>query len=151
QLRACRGIIRHMAEAHRRVCRVIRQTGSDLGKVEVGFSKNWTIFQPYNRRLPWDRLIAFFAHAQFNNFVLKHFLDAPCEHTFLGVNYYGRVRFKNGRALVPANGFSREALAAMGVTCDDMLERHPAGLESVLYELHQRFHLPIYLTEHGSA
>jgi len=32
-----------------------------------------------------------------------------------------------------------------------MLERHPAGLESALQEIHQQCSLPIYLTEHGSS
>ena len=53
--------------------------------------------------------------------------------------------------LVPAFGFSSEDLAKMGVACDDMLERHPAGLEFALEEMHQQFRLPVYLTEHGSA
>jgi hypothetical protein len=44
-----------MAEAHERVCRVIREAGSRTGKVEVGFSKNWTYFQPYQKVRPGMR------------------------------------------------------------------------------------------------
>jgi len=39
----------------------------------------------------------------------------------------------------------------MGVECDDMLERHPAGLEFALQDMHRQCRLPIYLTEHGSS
>lgn len=150
---AYRRIIRHMAEAHHRVCQVIREAGSSLGPVEVGFSKNWTWFQPYDRRWMWDSLAAKFAHRQFNVFVIRQFLggDGLRRPTFLGLNFYGRVRFKHFRPLVPAFGFSSDELAKLGVSCDDMLERHPDGLEETVRYLHQRYGLPIYLTEHGSA
>jgi beta-glucosidase len=142
-----------MAEAHGQVCRLIREAGSDLGVVEVGFSKNWTYFQPYKNHSLWDVALGAFTHSQFNRFVLKTFLQGSCEKTatFLGVNYYGRIRFKNLKPLIPTWGFSREQLACMGIECDDMLERHPAGLESALLRMNQQCDLPIYLTEHGSS
>ncbi len=148
-----RKVIRHMAEAHARVCRVIRDAGSSLGAVEVGFSKNWTYFEAYQKLSPWDALIAGLTDSQLNHFVLKSFLNASPEPlaTFLGVNYYGRIRFRHLRPLVPTFGFSHEELARLGVECDDMLERHPEGLEHVLVDMHQKSGLPIYLTEHGSS
>ena len=39
----------------------------------------------------------------------------------------------------------------MGVECDDMLERHPQGLEAAVWKMYQQCHLPIYITEHGSS
>ena len=146
-------IIRHMAEAHRQICRMIRNTSSGLGTMEVGFSKNWTHIQPYWKALPWDVIFAAAAHSQFNEFVLEQFLDGDGGEsaTFLGVNYYGRVRFRNFRALVPAFGCSTDELAKMGVKCDDMIERHAEGLAAVLKLLSRQSRLPIYLTEHGSA
>jgi beta-glucosidase len=39
----------------------------------------------------------------------------------------------------------------MGIECDDMLERHPRGLESALLEMYRQGGLPVYLTEHGSS
>ena len=150
---AYRRIIRHMAEAHHRICQFIREAASSLGPIEVGFSKNWTWFQAYERKWVWDALAARFAHRQFNSFVIRQFLghDVLRSSTYLGLNYYGRVRFKHFRPLVPAFGFSCDELAKLGVSCDDMLERHPEGLEETVYYLHQRYSLPIYLTEHGSA
>jgi beta-glucosidase len=152
-LSSFRTVIRNMAEAHEQACRLIRQTGSAMGKVEVGFSKNWTYFKPHRGFLPWDKALAWFAHSQFNRFVLETFLDGPRKKaaTYLGVNYYGRIRFQNLAPLIPTCGFSREQLATMGIECDDMLERHPAGLETALLELYQQCGLPIYLTEHGSS
>ena len=153
RLSAFRKVIRNMAEAHEQVCRLIREAGSDMGKVEVGFSKNWTYFQKHQKFSPWDSALAAFSDAQFNRFVLKAFLQGTrrtCA-TFLGVNYYGRIRFKSLKPLVPTYGFSREQLAFMGIECDDMLERHPTGLESALVEIHRQCQMPMYLTEHGSS
>jgi beta-glucosidase len=153
RLRAFRRVVRNMADAHEQVSRLIRKKGSDLGPVEVGFSKNWTHFQAHRRGSPWDAVLAAFAHSQFNDFVLNAFLGGSrrTAATFLGVNYYGRIRFQNLKPLLPTCGFSREQLFNMGVECDDMLERHPAGLESALVRMYQKFPLPIYLTEHGSS
>lgn len=153
RLVAFRNIIRNMAEAHEHVCRLIRDAGSALGSVEVGFSKNWTFFQPHRGFSPWDAALATFAHSQFNRFVLETFLQGSRKKaaTFLGVNYYGRIRFRNLRPLIPTCGFSCEELASMGIECDDMLERHPLGLELALLETYRECGLPIYLTEHGSS
>lgn len=148
-----RKIIRHMAAAHEQTCRVIRDIGSALGPVEIGFSKNWTFFRAHQPQFPWDHLLASFAHSQFNRFVLESFLGGRRKEasTFLGVNYYGQVRFRHLRPLIPTFGFSCAQLAEMGVTCDDMLERYPAGLEAALGQMYRQCGLPIYLTEHGSA
>ena len=148
-----RTIIRHMAKAHEQVCRLIREAGSEMGNVEVGFSKNWSYFQPHRKLLPWDALLASFAHSQFNSFVLESFVPGPGKTaaTFLGVNYYGRFRFQNLTPLVPTCGYSCRELAQMGIECDDMLERHPLGLELALLKMHHHCGLPIYLTEHGSS
>jgi beta-glucosidase len=148
-----RQVIYNMADAHERVCHIIREAGSGLGKVEVGFSKNWTYFQPYRKASPWDMVMAAFIHAQLNSLVMNRFLGGSRKtaSTFLGVNYYGRIRFRNLMPLVPTFGFSFEQLARMGVECDDMLERYPQGLEPALREMYQACGLPIYITEHGSS
>jgi beta-glucosidase len=153
RLDSFRTVVKNMAKAHEEVCHVLRDAGSALGPVEVGFSKNWTFFQAYNAALPWDALIAALTHQQLNSFVLESFLGngKKSAATFLGVNYYGRIRFRNLQPLVPTFGFSHDELLRLGVACDDMLERHPSGLESALKELYQQAGLPIYVTEHGSS
>jgi beta-glucosidase len=153
RLKSFRAVIRHMAEAHLKVCRVIREQGGGQGQIEVGFSKNWTFFQPFRKTSPWDRCIAAISHAAFNRFVLDQFLggDRKGSSTFLGLNYYGRVRFKNCRPLAPVGGLSRKTLAQIGVDCDDMFERHPPGMELAVRQLYEQHRLPIYVTEHGAA
>jgi beta-glucosidase len=148
-----RAVVSNMGEAHERVCHIIRDAGSDLGKVEVGFSKNWTYFQPYRKSSPWDVAMAAAIHSQLNGLVMKRFLGGSrkAASTFLGVNYYGRIRFRNLKPLVPTFGFSHEELMRLGVECDDMLERHPMGLEAALQRLYRECQLPIYVTEHGSS
>jgi beta-glucosidase len=150
---AYRRVIAHMADAHGQVCRRLRQLGSEQGPVEVGFSKNWTSFEAYHAWSPWDRLLAALSHELFNRFVLRSFMRGSRREaaTFLGVNYYGRVRFQHTRPLIPTFGFARERLARMGVICDDMFERHPDGMAATLLKLQRRHRLPIYVTEHGSA
>ena len=150
---AYRRVVRNMAAAHERVCRLIRQAGSDVGAVEVGFSKNWTHFQAHKKASLWDALLAAFAHSQFNEFVLDTFIGSRTgtAATFLGVNYYGRIRFQNLKPLLPTCGFSREQLLNLGMECDDMIERHPRGLEDALARMYRKCRLPIYLTEHGSS
>jgi|SRR5579863_1371502 len=153
RLDSFRAVVRNMAVAHERACRIIRDAGSSLGPVEAGFSKNWTHFEAYRKIAFWDSLVAGLTASQMNHFVLESFLDADGQSaaTFLGVNYYGRIRFKNLKPLVPTFGFSHEELGRLGVQCDDMLERHPEGLESVLVDMQRKSGLPIYLTEHGSS
>jgi len=150
---AFRKVVANMAEAHRQICGIVREAGSGVGKVEVGFSKNWTYFEPFRKFSPWDSLIAYFTHWHLNELVLERFLrgESKSGATYLGVNYYGRIRFHNLRPLVPTCGFSREELARLGVDCDDMLERYASGLEETLLEMQRRSGLPIYLTEHGSS
>ena len=146
-------VIRNMAAAHVRVCRALRQIGAESGPLEVGFSKNWTYFEAFHWWSPWDQALASLSHDFFNWFVLRNFLGGrrASLSTFLGINYYGRVRCRHTRPLIPTFDITRERLAAMGIICDDMFERHPGGLEPALRQIQQKYHLPIYITEHGSA
>lgn len=151
--RAYRRCILNMAAAHRRVSRIIRDIGSPRGPLEIGFSKNWTAFEAFDWWSPWDNFLAAASHEIFNRFVLRSFMRGRRRGgpTFLGVNYYGRVRFRHAKPMLPTFGHSREYLAAQGVICDDMFERHPSGLANALLELQHHYQLPIYVTEHGSA
>ncbi len=153
RIRSFRAVIDHMAIAHHSACELIRQAGSTVGPVEVGFTKNWTHFGTLKPNRPWDWFMAKTSHTIFNRWVMHAFTRAGRNKaaTFQGLNYYGRVRFHNGHSLTPARGRSREELARLGVYSDDMFERYPFGLETVLLDLHRESGLPIYITEHGSA
>ncbi len=149
-----RRVISHMASAHVQASGIIRREGMAGGRQpEVGIAKNWTFFHAYKRFSPWDRTTAFACHYTFNKFVLDAFLGGGRRKasTFIGLNYYGRVRFHHFRAMIPASGAPVKTLKDFGFVCDDMVERYPEGLEKILPYLHGKFHLPIYITEHGSA
>src|SRR5207253_32778 len=115
--------------------------------------KNWTFFHACQRVSPWDRMIAFLCHYTFNKFVLDAFLGGWRHRasTFIGLNYYGRVRFHHCRAMIPASGATEERLKDFGFDCDDMVERYPEGLGKILDYLQRKFRLPLYITEHGAA
>jgi beta-glucosidase len=152
-LRLFRRVIDHMARAHGQASRVIRRDGGAGRQPEVGIAKNWTFFEAYKKYSPWDRATASGCHYIFNKFVLDAFLGGgrSGDSTFVGLNYYGRVRFHHFRAMIPASGRPVKQLQDFGFVCDDMVERHPEGMEKILSYLHRKFHLPIYITEHGAA
>jgi beta-glucosidase len=153
RFRSYRTVIKHMADAHVQASRVIRREGNGGQIPEVGIAKNWTFFEAFQKFALWDHLLAGLSHHAFNRFVLDAFLGGRRREasTFLGVNYYGRARLNHFEALVPTNGVSEARLKRLGIVCDDMFERHPAGLGTVLNQLRQRCHLPLYITEHGAA
>jgi beta-glucosidase len=148
-----RKVIDHMARAHVQASQIIRGESGAGRKPEVGIAKNWTFFHAYKTYSLWDRTTASVCHYTFNKFVLDAFLGGARRHasTFIGLNYYGRVRFHHFRAMVPANGTPVKKLADFGFVCDDMVERYPEGLAKILSYLQRKFRLPIYITEHGAA
>ena len=148
-----RKVIEHMARAHSQASRVIQSGGRAGHKPEVGIAKNWTFFHAYKKYSPWDRTTAFACHYTFNKFVLDAFLGAGRRRasTFIGLNYYGRVRFHHFRAMIPASGAPVKTLTDFGFVCDDMVERYPRGMVKILTYLNRKFRLPIYITEHGAA
>ncbi len=145
RLGAVRKVVLNMAEAHRQVCAMIRSQNHGGRPMEVGFSKNWTFFHAYQPWAIWDRFLATLCDWVFNHFVLRAFLgnDGKDGSTYLGLNYYGRIRFKQGRALAPAGGAHPEKLAGLGVQCDDMFERYALGLDIIATDLYQRYRLPM--------
>jgi beta-glucosidase len=153
RFRAFRRAVRHMAQAHEKVSRIIQSASTAGRRMEVGIAKNWTFFHALHHYFPWDRLTAYVCHHTFNKFVLRQFLGGGRRRasTFLGLNYYGRVRFHHVTAMVPAGGVPPKRLKDFGFVCDDMIERYPEGLGHILKYLHKKFALPIYITEHGAA
>jgi len=153
QLGEFRKVIKNMAQAHVLASCVIFQESDTGRKPEVGISKNWTFFHAYKKYSPWDRITSFICHYTFNKFVLDAFLGGSRRRasTYIGLNYYGRMRFHHFHAMVPASGMPLKRLKDFGFVCDDMVERYPEGLEKILAYLNRKFHLPVYITEHGAA
>lgn len=152
-VRSFQKVISNMAEAHVQVSRIIRRDGNARTPPEVGIAKNWTFFRPFRKLAFWDYLPATLCHLAFNRYVLKAFLGGRRREasTFLGLNYYGQVRFGSFKPLIPASGAPPHQLSKLGLVCDDMVERHPCGLAIALRQLQRECRLPIYITEHGSA
>jgi beta-glucosidase len=148
-----RKIITHMAHAHVEASCIIRRENCAGKTMQVGIAKNWTFFHAYKKYSLWDRTTAFTCHYTFNKFVLDAFLGGGRRNdsTFIGLNYYGRVRFHHFAAMIPASGAPVKRLKDFGFDCDDMVERYPEGLEKILAYLTKKFQLPIYITEHGAA
>ena len=153
QLGQFRRVIDHMARAHAQASHIIQRDGRAKRQPEVGIAKNWTFFHAYKRFSPWDRTTAYACHYTFNKLVLDAFLGSGRRRasTFIGLNYYGRVRFHHFRAMIPASGAPVKTLKDFGFVCDDMVERYPRGMVKILTYLHRKFRLPIYITEHGAA
>jgi beta-glucosidase len=151
KFRQFRKAVEHMAQAHEQAGRIIRSNGGPRAK--VGIAKNWTFFHAYKRFSLWDRCTAYACHHTFNKFVLNAFLGGRrrSASTFIGLNYYGRVRFHHFDAMIPASGAPLKKLKDLDCICDDMVERYPEGLEKILPYLNRRFGLPIYITEHGAS
>lgn len=150
---AVRRVILNMAEAHRQVCAVIRSHGTEQRPMDVGFSKNWTFIDGFRPWALWDRGLAALCDFVFNRYVLRAFLENGGREasTYLGLNYYGRVRVHGLRPLAPAGGASHQQLAGLGVVTDDMFERYALGFDIIATQLYQRYRLPLYVTEHGAA
>ena len=148
-----RRVVRYMARAHEQASILIRREAHAGRQLQVGIAKNWTFFHAYKRFSPWDRLAAFVCHCTFNKFVLDAFLGGARRRasTFIGLNYYGRVRFHHFHAMIPASGTPVKRLRDFGFVCDDMVERYPEGLGKILAYLQRKFRLPLYITEHGAA
>ncbi len=148
-----RRVIEHMARGHVQASRIIRREGRKDRRQEVGISKNWTFFHAYKRYSLWDHSTASGCHYLFNKFVLDAFLGSRRRHasTFIGLNYYGRVRFHHFAPMIPASGASVKRLKDFGFVCDDMVERYPEGLEKILGYFRRKFRKPVYITEHGAA
>jgi beta-glucosidase len=148
-----RRVIDHMARAHVQASRIIRREGGRHRRQEVGIAKNWTFFHAYKPYSLWDHSTASACHYIFNKFVLDAFLGPTRRHasTFIGLNYYGRVRFHHFAPMIPASGASVKRLKDFGFICDDMVERYPEGLEKILGYFRRKFRKPVYITEHGAA
>jgi beta-glucosidase len=140
----------NMARGHALAWRAIKER---LPAAEVGITKHCKHFAPLRAWHPIDRICAFAADRFFDRWGLGLFLQHGGEpvSTFLGVNYYGRMRFRGLNALSPLTGFDPEVLELHGAACDDMWEQDPAGLADCLAELSGRIELPLYVTENGVA
>ncbi len=89
-----------------------------------------------------------FAHAGIEEEKVRWFLDHPCAPDVIGVNYYiTSDRFLDDRIhLYPSSMRSAEG-RFVDLEAVRVLPQGIQGLEAVLHEAHQRYHIPIAVTE----
>jgi beta-glucosidase len=120
--------------AFRRASKVIHSLNR---RYKVGVSKNATYFYPGdNARL--SHIGAWFMHTLQNDFVLSLFVK---QSDFIGLNYYFSSRVLGYRVHNPENLPRSDVDWSMS----------PADIEFVLEQLHEKYKLPILITENGLA
>lgn len=126
-------VYRNLAVAHNRVARVIHQKSR---KYKVSVAKNNTFVYPGDDA--WlSRLSASIAQYATDDYFLKQVYKS-CD--FLGVNYYQDTRIYGYRTHNPQENVS-----------DIGWDMQPQHIEFVLKRLHDKYKLPILITENGLA
>ena len=156
--------LKHIFTAHGKAYDIIHRYVPDA---QVSMAHNMSVFAPWKRWNPLDRLLKktanyFYNHSLINAFqtgifIIKFPFSRPVEIEipikdkldFFGINYYTRIhlRFNPFRKMgVELRHFDMDGhgLTNMG------WEIHPRGLEKVL-RYASRLNLPLYITENGIA
>ena len=127
----------NMAEAHEQVYRLLKEAFPDK---PVGISKHTMLYEREN----WTGWLA----EQFSN---RYYLGTITDRfhrlaDFVGMSYYGRVPL----APMPISEIDTPGkLADRGIRHDDMWEYHPAGIATIIKRFHERYGLPVWITENG--
>lgn len=128
---------KNMSRAHRMAVALIKK---QYPNTPVGISHNCVIFQPENW---WSKPFARLADHYFMEVIPDAFLEGV---DYLGMSYY---------ALIPLNPFpiteidTPGKLKEMGRPHDGMWQYHPEGMKTSIERYHQRYKLPIIITESG--
>ena len=156
--------LKHIFTAHGKAYDIIHRYVPDA---QVSMAHNMSVFAPWKRWNPLDRLLKktanyFYNHSLINAFqtgifIIKFPFSRPVEIEipikdkldFFGINYYTRIhlRFNPFRKMgVELRHFDMDGhgLTNLG------WEIHPRGLEKVL-RYASRLNLPLYITENGIA
>ncbi|MCB1305354.1 MAG: family 1 glycosylhydrolase [Leptospiraceae bacterium] len=159
-------VLRNMAIAQGRMYDIIHETHALKGfaRPYVGVAKHVRIFDPArpDNRLDKDRAAE--AEYRFNYMWTdsihdgrlqgslgknEKFHDGPC-WDFVGLNYYSRDRIRF-RASAIAHLFISQEEVKDAPTNDLGWEIYPEGLYRLLHQFHDRYRLPIRITENGIA
>jgi len=135
----------NMARAHKKAYKIIHKT-LDKGKQKalVGVANSVMSFTAYKKHSLIELLYIHFADRLVNH----SFYDlTKRHHDFLGVNFYFRVRLRQGKGLKPE---IMSLDSPEGEVSDMGSLIYPHGIFSVLMDFSD-FNLPIYITENGIA
>lgn len=156
--------LKHIFTAHGKAYDIIHRSVPDA---QVSMAHNMSVFAPWKRWNPLDRLLKktanhFYNHSIINAFqtgifIIKFPFSRPVEIEipikdkldFFGINYYTRIHlrfnpFKKMGVELKHSDMDGHGLTNMG------WEIHPRGLEKVL-RYASRLNLPLYITENGIA
>lgn len=163
------GVMAALLKAHVAAKKIISESDSKLGKKsEVGFTMHTRAFEPFRNSAPLDGIVAEKVEQAFiwdfvdaiktgtlkvsnTNFTetipgLKDSLD------YLGINYYGRYYIKTN-IFSPANfeTLFSDPNAKPELVNDLNWEAYPLGLSYILTKATEKYKLPIYILESGTA
>lgn len=156
--------LKHIFTSHGKAYDIIHRYVPDA---QVSMAHNMSVFAPWKRWNPLDRLLKktanyFYNHSIINAFktgifIIKFPFSKPVEIEipikdkldFFGINYYTRIHlrfnpFKKMGVELRHSDMDGHGLTNMG------WEIHPRGLEKVL-RYASRLNLPLYITENGIA
>jgi beta-glucosidase len=134
---------RFMIAAHERAYRTIHRIQAAAGRsARVGVAHHIRVFEPGSR--PGSRFVA----RLYDRFFHRRFLDPMSKHSdFLGINYYTRDIIT--ATWKPGELFGSRGTPPGAPTSDLGWEIFPEGLYTVIRDLHERHHLPVFITENG--
>lgn len=163
-------VVSQLLRAHALAYRLLKQDAARRGKsVQVGIAQHVRAFQPLRNHHPLDRVTAQLIEQAF----VWDFLDAlhsgvlrsqvmnvaiPIEglagtQDYVGLNYYGRFYVKSD--LLRPTKFEVLLHDPASVVEDQPNElgwaSYPQGFRLALHKAHDRYHLPLYVLENGTA
>lgn len=161
-------VVSNLLKAHGKAYRVIKER---LPEAQVGLVIHLPVFAPLNKGSVIDKLSARLADWVFNGIILEalktgkiHFPIGFFEqheyiahsNDFLGLNYYVRMFASPKHAVATALNLLHADFGAFQRTGSERLTQsgwtvYAKGLYKCLKRLHQKFGLPIYITENGIA
>ncbi len=132
-----RKVLANLGKAHHELFPILKKYTPDI---PIGISKNCVSFYAHN---PLGKPLAKLADSHFMDLVADTFAE---QLDYLGLSYYARIGF-DPRPVTEIDMPGK--LAKMGRRHDRMWEYYPQGLKDSLLRFHQRYNLPMMITENG--
>lgn len=154
-------VYKNMTLCHIAAYRAIHEVREKMcfpGKTMVGAAFNVSVFTPYNRKNPFDRLATSFMRGFLQDTVIQIMTKGKFPlflrpfnpqikpgryYDFIGINYYQRMAIKFG-------GVNSDVLP--GLPKNDLgWEIYPKGLEVLCKKYYKQYKAPIWITENGTC
>jgi len=135
-------VINNLAEAHNKLYKELKSINPDF---KISIAKNNQVFEAVRKNKITDTLLQKYFNYTWNHKFLnliKHNLD------FIGLNYYFYRAVKFDKTLI--RNFYQYPYPTPRRTDTDW-EVYPKGIYDIVKDLHQKYKLPILVTENGVA